>query len=442
MIWDRNVIKRVPRALIATSLAVWLCLSLCLTLTVVPVHAQNKPMYFPPLPQGNPNLGQVRALTVREITNSTGVAAWHADNQRGAGVRIGVLDQGFVGITSLFERSTSRFYVPPGNTLEDYDRGITRHGTDVAEVIQIAAPRADLFLCAYINYNEFIDCLSWMSSNDVQIINHSAGVPALPLDGSNTWAREVDRAVREDVLWVNAAGNFNQGFIRDTFSDTTLNTYHEFRGRGIVEALVIAGSPTTAASRILLSWEGTEAYAANEINLDLYVEDAVGNVIASSTQSQNGSSSDVPLETVQVSRDQEIAIRVRDVNGNANLTQFVLFVEFAALAEAEPGGSIIAPADSLSALTVGALQGNQIAPYSSRGPLVSGALKPDIAAPGEIVLSDGRQFVGTSAAAPFVAGVAAVVWGPLKSLEPVDFPAPGTFIDIILNPEERKAWVA
>jgi hypothetical protein len=97
--------------------------------------------------------------------------------------------------------------------------------------------------------------------------------------------------------------------------------------------------------------------------------------------------------------------------------EMLLFVEFYKIPGAAVRGSIIAPGDAAESLTVGSVQANNrsLAEYSSRGVLRTNAYnKPDLSAPGEFILFDKDDkpftFVGTSAAAPVVAGAAALLW--------------------------------
>jgi len=360
--------------------------------------------------QGSSNMSDARPLTLPEIIASTFISGWHEYGWYGRGVRIGVLDQGFGELATFQAEQNSRVTIVSDETLADYSDDDVQHGTNVLRVLHAIAPEAELYVCRYFDLNKFTFCINRMVAFEVDIVNHSVGVPVLPLDGSNAWARQVDRATREGILWVNAAGNFANGYISDTFNDRNENTYHEFRGIGVIESLGVPANPVATTGRIMLSWEGYAEFAANEIDLDLEIVNNAGDTIARSNLPQEGGFDQSALEIVQVDLSQEFGVRIRDKNGLGVPVRFVLFVEFANLDNGNDQQSIIAPADSRNALTVAALTGAfQIAPYSSRGPLVNGLLKPDISAPGEIIFADETEFIGTSAAAPVVAGAAALV---------------------------------
>jgi WD40 repeat protein len=370
--------------------------------------------------QANSNIGNVQPFSLGDVIIRTGIQGWHDAGWKGSGQKIGVLDRGFSGLADFEKQFGVNIQLAPGQHRDTYNATNIAHGTYVIEILYTIAPSARLYSCQYDDFTEFVPCVNWMISNGVKIINHSVGIPSLPLDGTNEWALEVDRAAKTGVIWINAAGNFANGYIADFFTDTNGNTYHEFRGTNGLETLSV-GPINEIEGLISLSWQGSSVAQANAIDLDLEILDSQGNLVRSSNQPQNGRPGETAIESLLVPAHQQYFIRIRDSNAKALGVRLVLFVEFASIPSGQADRSIIAPGDSQNAVTVGAMQGNIIAPYSSRGPVDSGAIKPDLVAPGEVILNNGQQFIGTSVAAPIVAGLVALIWeaNPVFSREEV-----------------------
>jgi subtilisin family serine protease len=150
-------------------------------------------------------------------------------------------------------------------------------------------------------------------------------------------------------------------------------------------------------------------------DLDLYIIDQDGNVVASSRNSRDGDRP--PVEQIVFKFD-DARTYYMTING-VNITQPVtlsLFVHQTPLLElADPIGSLATPGDAPEALTVGAVnwRDNQLEPFSSRGPTADDRVKPDLVGPDGVsnAVYAPQGFYGTSAATPHIAGAAALVWG-------------------------------
>lgn len=350
------------------------------------------------------NLGSTEPVSLDVTLIQTGIFAWHDAGWRGEGRKIGVIDNGF-GQLKAFENNTDISLITK-QAIDVLSEDKINHGTNVVEVIHAVAPEAQVFVCQYSDFDEFTQCVDWMMISNVHIINHSAGVPAVPLDGTNEWSEQVHRVSAANILWVNSAGNFHKGYLRDTLSDTNTNGYHEFRGLGISEMITVEPIGHVQG-RVMLSWEGTSSQPANAIDLQLEV--IRNNDLLVSDSPQEGLHNHRALEIVRLDMSEPFQIRIANNSNIAETVPFLLFVEFAELPGASEIGSVIAPGESNHALTVGATRLMDIAPYSSRG-VQTGLLKPDIVAPGEVILEDGRTFIGTSVSAPVVAGATALLW--------------------------------
>lgn len=371
----------------------------------------------------------VNGVRAQPITKSTllidyGIRAWHEAGWTGAGQRIGVIDTAF-GNIDRFIAGHASVSLPPGFDVSSYSLDNNDHGTDVLEVVHAVAPSASLYACRYDgSFDALRDCTDWMQDEGVVIINHSVGLPVLPLDGNHVYAQLVNSLFQQGIFWVNSSGNFNRGYVSNFFndSDPQPDGFHNFANAGGPTALVITASENNPyTGTILLSWLDTGGTLVNpmtglleRVDFDLQVVGRISGAILASGERRQGPDASQPLfEIVNVQNATEpFEIRVRNAGVQFETdVLFALFVEYADLPDllSQDSASVVAPADATNAFTVAAVDGSRsITEYSSFG-AVGNNVKPDMSAPGEIYMDDGTPFIGTSAAAPVVAGMAALL---------------------------------
>jgi hypothetical protein len=208
------------------------------------------------------------------------------------------------------------------------------------------------------------------------------------------------------ILWVNAAGNYGQGYRQEVFTAGVSPDLHEFTLPDTTTtnslAVTHSGAGGVYNDRIILSRGGTNP----TVDLELEVVREDGSLYEPQVV-------ELTLQRIYWIRLSEpFSIRVRSVGdtpANNVATPFNLYIGKAVgMGSVGATSPVIAPGDATRVLTVGALDGNNVAAYSSRN-TNTGELKPDLLAPGEVTLTDGTTFIGTSAASPIVAGVAALL---------------------------------
>ena len=376
----------------------------------------------PSVPQNLPRAerrGARRSLRVQQSSGRSIVsegmfainaAEWHAAGFTGQGIQIGVLDQGFDGFRDqlgreLPEQVIARSFVSG----VEPDAAGENHGTAVAEIVHDVAPRAELFFAHYDGGDVSMgNAVDWLLEQGVQIISHSAGGLAGPMDGTGRDAELVDRVTAQGVLWINSAGNSADEHLRTTYGDADGDGFHDFKPESPLLAFRPVPDQTT---QIVLNWDD---WPQADEDYDLYLLDRDGVVLASSRNIQAGNRA--PVEQILYRFDDAGAYYVSvQANGTSRPARLDLYIHEARSMEfTTPSHSLATPADARGALTVGAVdfRDNTLQPYSSYGPTEDGRQKPELLGPDGVSVATyaPEAFFGTSAAAPHVAGAAALIW--------------------------------
>jgi len=146
---------------------------------------------------------------------------------------------------------------------------------------------------------------------------------------------------------------------------------------------------------------------------DLVLFNGSGTQVAISDKTQNGGQEPTEFLRFFVPTGGTYRVQVQAFSAPSP-REITLFSLFHDLEHAVVSSSLVTPADVSSALSVAAIpwqdwgSGPQ-APYSSQGPTTDGRTKPDITGPDNVQTFTMGAFEGTSAAAPHVAGAAALL---------------------------------
>lgn len=424
-----------------------------------PPPAPAAPSEAPPRPLSSARLAD--AASVRKRLGLT------PEYERVSGVeamKIAVLDYGFDGMDGAHR------YLPEGAVVvEHYDpefvrrndlgdpqfrkpfEPLNRHGRVMAQLIWAvtgSSPRGPKFFLLNANGPTMLRrAVRYAIEQKVDVLLFSGSFEGGGNgDGRGPIDRIVDEAVAARILWINSAGN-NRKRVYTGPVRMLSEGYLRLRDGADVASLRFRNRVDENTVTVTLTWNDyrDEEDAGTDKDLDLYVEDWAGRRIGASEKHQVVRGANVGPEeslnprervilpdlaaTPDVPSDPEYAyrIRVRARRGRFTAADRVRILvtasreaylapgltvpmEAVEFLDANDRGEIYPPADHPQVLTVG-----DTGPDSSIGPTADGRIKPDLLLDdSRAYLTDGQVTSGSSNAAAYFAGVAAV----LKAAEP------------------------
>lgn len=374
----------------------------------------------------SPDLAVTQA--VDEGVALSGADVWHGAGIDGSGVKVGIVDEGFAGYAALLGTALPASVTTDdrcgGNLATPVAQGGSDHGTAVAELVHQMAPGAQLYLICVDSEVGLALAEQDAAGYGVRVINESLawfGPNVGRGDGSGGAGSPdavVAQARADGILWVNASGNYAQDHWSGSFvpdpSDPALNDFSS----GVPYDQVTIASGEQAC--VVLTWDDWPV-TTEDFDLGLFRE-SDGALVADSVNDQSSGllapEEDLCYTNTGATGTFDIAIADYNVVGSPHLD--LVYTGASSLAYGNGDGSVVDPASSPDALAVGAAcwNGPQVEPYSSYGPTIDGRTKPDLIAADRVSTvtygdSNGdcfgtSGFAGTSAAAPQVAGAAAL----------------------------------
>ena len=367
-----------------------------------------------------------------EAVTVTNADLWHADGARGQGVKLAIFDIGWYApngdLAEVVAEGSHDCWISPSCDLPiDPNRPRLKsedgnHGMACAEVVRDVAPEVDLHLVRVSSLTAFENAVAWAIREDVDVISMSMSFYNHTFydGGSSTFDDLMYKLEAANVLMVTSAGNDARSHWKGPLIDADGDGLLDFYGENHLQ---VYGS---GSATVYVNWN--QHGRCGDTDLDAELNDGAGEVYARSKQPQVADADQCqPIERVVAGLPENgiLNLEVSLEGGVRAGVEVDVLVRGGDVLRPIAAGSLTDPAAHPLAFAVGAVRadgylGNDSEGFSSHGPNNGGHPKPDIAGPDGVssVAFGGQGFYGTSASAPAVAGLIAVVMSDEPGLTP------------------------
>ncbi|MBN2279043.1 MAG: S8 family serine peptidase [Candidatus Marinimicrobia bacterium] len=300
-------------------------------------------------------------------------------------------------------------------------------GTAMLEIVYDMVPGAELYFhdCGS-NWNEFNDAIDALVSAGCNILCDDIGWLAVPFFEDGVIASHLESVINsQNIIYTSSAGNAGQSHHQSQFFPLSeYPNYHDFSGGTSSLSDMYCNLSRGNSISIVLQWNDPFGNSGNDYDLYLYSRKSDA-IVASSTNIQNGN--DDPLEFINYTAnnttagDFEIWVFNSSASGNEIIEVFLYGNNYTN--NTSPVDAIFGHSAANGVISCAAVfQGSpgSVEPFSSQGPSTIAYPSAESRQTPKITGVDGvsvtgaggfpNPFYGTSAAAPHVAAVAAMIW--------------------------------
>jgi len=374
-------------------------------------------------------------LTEGYLDNNHAVKSYlNAGNLAGDGLKIGIISDGTDSVATAISTGDV-----PADVVIVNNRYGGDEGTAMLEIVHDMAPNAKLFFSDYGNsmlgFNASIKALV---DAGCDIIVDDIVYFAEPFFEDGVISKFIESYVTpKGILYLSSAGNYAdnhfQGNYTSTYNDNSGNYEQDYNpsSAGVQHMPILI--PALSKISIVLQW--SDPYTASNHDLDLKIcsNDAMTSGCFSSLNYQTGEGY-TPYEQINVTNNSGTSytyyVDVFSYESMSNLKIEIYTFGTIPMSYGTRSDSTFGHSTSKDVLSIAAIsqQSNGVTrPYSSLGPFTmrDGTVrnKPDFTGVDQVTVSGVNfysPFNGTSAAAPHIASVAALLWSNNRSLTRVE----------------------